>query len=78
MELLLSHCFSSTYIIHFTCNIMLLQACDSEDDGLISFDVHSDGEGGRYVFPHTQPPPHPQTRQQTGFVFLSLMKIMDL
>lgn len=33
---------------------MLLQACDSEDDGLISFDVHSDGEGGRYVFP---PPP---------------------
>lgn len=52
---------------------MLLQACDSEDDGLISFDVHSDGEGGRYVFP-----PPPTTRQQTGFVFLSLMKIMDI
>lgn len=48
-ELLLSYCFSSTYIIHFTCNTMLLQACDCEDDGLLSFDVHSDGEGGRYV-----------------------------
>lgn len=60
---------------------MLLQACDSEDDGLISFDVHSDGEGGRYVFPPpttTTPPPPPKTRQQTGFVFLSLMKIMDI
>lgn len=40
---------------------MLLQACDSEDDGLISFDVHSDGEGGRYVFPPptTTPPQNP-------------------
>ncbi|KAL9433755.1 hypothetical protein AB3S75_028571 [Citrus x aurantiifolia] len=28
---------------------VLVQACDSEDDGLISFDVHSDGEGGRHL-----------------------------
>lgn len=69
MELLLSHCFSSTYIIHFTCNIMLLQACDSEDDGLISFDVHSDGEGGRYVFPHTQPPPTPKPASRQALCF---------
>lgn len=27
----------------------ILQACDSEEDGLFSFDVHSDGEGRRYV-----------------------------
>ncbi|KAK0586974.1 hypothetical protein LWI29_015494 [Acer saccharum] len=28
---------------------VLLQACDSEEDGLFSFDVHSDGEGGRHL-----------------------------
>lgn len=27
-----------------------MQACDGDDDGLFSFDVHSDGEGGRYAF----------------------------
>lgn len=26
---------------------IILQACDIEDDGLFSFDVNSDGEGGR-------------------------------
>ncbi|KAH7549588.1 hypothetical protein JRO89_XS13G0053000 [Xanthoceras sorbifolium] len=28
---------------------VLLQACDGEEDGLFSFDVHSDGEGGRHL-----------------------------
>ncbi|CAN6716919.1 unnamed protein product [Malus baccata var. baccata] len=28
---------------------VLIQACDGEDDGLLSFDVHSDGEGYRHL-----------------------------
>ncbi|CAO2827041.1 unnamed protein product [Amaranthus hypochondriacus] len=28
---------------------VVVQACDSEDDGLFSFDMHSDGEGGRHL-----------------------------
>ncbi|KAF5729872.1 3-oxoacyl- acyl-carrier-protein synthase 3 B [Tripterygium wilfordii] len=28
---------------------VLVQACDSEDDGLFSFDVHSDGDGQRHL-----------------------------
>ncbi|KAB2622472.1 3-oxoacyl-[acyl-carrier-protein] synthase III [Pyrus ussuriensis x Pyrus communis] len=28
---------------------VLVQACDSEDDALLSFDVHSDGEGNRFM-----------------------------
>ncbi|GMI64005.1 3-ketoacyl-acyl carrier protein synthase III [Hibiscus trionum] len=28
---------------------VVVQACDAEEDGLISFDLHSDGEVGRYV-----------------------------
>ncbi|CAI9754762.1 unnamed protein product [Fraxinus pennsylvanica] len=28
---------------------VLVQACDSEDDGLFSFDLHSDGEGQRHL-----------------------------
>ncbi|KAK4583709.1 hypothetical protein RGQ29_021722 [Quercus rubra] len=29
---------------------VLVQACDSEEDGLFGFDLHSDGEGQRYTF----------------------------
>lgn len=29
-----------------------MQACDIEDDGLYSFDVHSDGDGRRYLDSH--------------------------
>ncbi|XVE57702.1 hypothetical protein DITRI_Ditri04bG0110800 [Diplodiscus trichospermus] len=28
---------------------VLVQACDAEEDGLLSFDLHSDGEGGRHL-----------------------------
>ncbi|OMO52424.1 Beta-ketoacyl-acyl carrier protein synthase III (FabH) [Corchorus olitorius] len=28
---------------------VVVQACDAEEDGLLSFDVHSDGEGGRHL-----------------------------
>lgn len=28
---------------------VVVQACDSEEDGLLSFDLHSDGEGGRHL-----------------------------
>ncbi|EOY24411.1 3-ketoacyl-acyl carrier protein synthase III, III isoform 1 [Theobroma cacao] len=28
---------------------LLVQACDAEEDGLLSFDLHSDGEGGRHL-----------------------------
>nr|XP_028959994.1 3-oxoacyl-[acyl-carrier-protein] synthase III, chloroplastic-like [Malus domestica] len=28
---------------------VLIQACDGEDDGLLSFDMHSDGEGYRHL-----------------------------
>ncbi|KAK6934879.1 3-Oxoacyl-[acyl-carrier-protein (ACP)] synthase III [Dillenia turbinata] len=28
---------------------VLVQACDSEEDGLFGFDLHSDGEGGRHL-----------------------------
>ncbi|KAM1145899.1 hypothetical protein ACFX2I_037789 [Malus domestica] len=28
---------------------VLIQACDGEDDGLLSFDVHGDGEGYRHL-----------------------------
>ena len=28
---------------------MCTQACDSDDDGLFGFDVHSDGDGQRFV-----------------------------
>ncbi|XVF10794.1 hypothetical protein REPUB_Repub07fG0213900 [Reevesia pubescens] len=28
---------------------VLVQACDAEEDGLFSFDLHSDGEGGRHL-----------------------------
>ncbi|XP_039067708.1 3-oxoacyl-[acyl-carrier-protein] synthase 3 A, chloroplastic-like isoform X2 [Hibiscus syriacus] len=28
---------------------VLVQACDAEEDGLLSFDMHSDGEGGRHL-----------------------------
>lgn len=31
----------------------LVQACDIEDDGLFSFDVHSDGDGRRYLESHS-------------------------
>lgn len=27
----------------------ILQACDSEEDGLFGFDLHSDGDGQRHV-----------------------------
>ncbi|XP_022719346.1 3-oxoacyl-[acyl-carrier-protein] synthase 3 A, chloroplastic-like isoform X2 [Durio zibethinus] len=28
---------------------VLVQACDAEEDGLLGFDLHSDGEGGRHL-----------------------------
>jgi hypothetical protein len=28
---------------------MTLQACNSEEDGLFAFDVHSDGSGLKYI-----------------------------
>lgn len=32
----------------------MLQACDSDEDGLFSFDMHSDGEGQRYFLSFNQ------------------------
>ncbi|KAK8325079.1 hypothetical protein V6Z12_A11G027600 [Gossypium hirsutum] len=32
-----------------TMYILLLLACDAEEDGLLSFDLHSDGEGARHL-----------------------------
>lgn len=41
-------------LIFFVCliqfNIIIfLQSCESEEDGLFAFDMHSDGEGQRYL-----------------------------
>lgn len=38
------------YMLYVESNFILFQACDSEDDGLFGFDLHSDGDGQRYVF----------------------------
>lgn len=35
--------------MHYIKLIVTLQACDSDDDGLFGFDVHSDGDGQRFV-----------------------------
>nr|GEY64537.1 3-oxoacyl-[acyl-carrier-protein] synthase 3 A, chloroplastic-like [Tanacetum cinerariifolium] len=31
---------------------ILVQACDIEEDGLFGFDMHTDGDGSRYVGAH--------------------------
>lgn len=37
-------------------NLSSLQACDSEEDGLFAFDMHSDGSGQRYPYFYSSTP----------------------
>lgn len=37
------------FLLLCTYSNVIPQACDSEEDGLFAFDLHSDGDGQRYV-----------------------------
>ncbi|GLT31689.1 hypothetical protein SLA2020_064080 [Shorea laevis] len=40
---------SSCILFGDAAGAVVIQACDSEEDGLLSYDLHSDGEGGRHL-----------------------------